>query len=103
MAITAVRTVNPRPGGYQRVRQGMEELKTIVEKQGVDVKMIRPVTGDHQGNLSLVTVFENWAAFGAASEKIRSSSGYQALMKRAVETEDPAVESISTQFYEDVE
>ena len=103
MSITAVLSVRAKPGKYQRVREGMQEMKSIVEKQGLSPRLIRPVTGDNQGEQSLVTEFDSWAAFAAASEKIQGSSDYQELMKRAAESTDPAVESMSTQFYTDVD
>ena len=102
MAVTAVLTARARPGGYQRVRDGIGELKGILEKQGLHPRLLRPVTGEHQGDLSLVTEYDSWAAFGAASDKIQASSAYQALMKRAAEIKDPALESMSTQFYTDI-
>lgn len=103
MAITAVTTVRARPGGYQRVLDGMRELKTIVEKQGLQPRLMRPATGENRGDVSLATEFENWAAFGAASDKIQKAADYRALMKRAAENKDPAIESMSTQIYTDVE
>jgi len=103
MSITAVLTTRAKPGKYQRVRDGVGELKQILEKQGVSVRLMRPVTGEHQGDLSLVSEYDSWAAFGAAADKIQTSASYRALMERAAKAEDSAVEELSTSFYSDVE
>lgn len=103
MAITVVMTARAKSGGYQRVRDGMQELKGIIEKQGLQPRLLRPASGENQGQLMLSTEYENWAAFGAASDKLRESSGYQAMMKRAGESTDLAVESMSVNFYSTID
>jgi hypothetical protein len=103
MSITAVLTTRAKSGRYQRVREGMGELKDILAKNGVNVRLTHPLTGDHQGDLSLVSEYDGWAAFGKTAEKIQSSKEYVALMDRAAKAEDSAVESMSTIFYSDVE
>ena len=103
MSITAVQTTRAQPGKYQLVRDGVGELKEILEKQGVNVRLTRPITGDNQGDLSLVSEYDSWEAFGAAAEKIQASSDYQALMQRAASSEESAVEQMSTNFYSDVD
>lgn len=103
MAITAVFSAHPTHGGYARVVAGMKELKSIVEKQGLQPRLLRPVTGGDQGAVTLVTEYDSWAAFGKASDKIQASADYQALMKRAAETPDSALESLSTNFYTTVD
>ncbi len=104
MSITAVQTTTALPGKYQRVRDGVTEMKEILEKQGVNVRLLRPVTGDNPGTLSLVSEYEDWKQFGAAAEKIQSAPAYKALMERAAKSsDDPAVESMSTAFYSTVD
>lgn len=103
MSITAVQTTRAQPGKYQRVRDGVGELKTILEKQGVNVRLTRPITGDNQGDLSLVSEYDSWEAFGAAAEKIKASSEYKALMERAASSDDSALAGMSTNFYTDVD
>jgi len=103
MSITAVQTTTALPGKYQRVRDGVSEMKEILEKQGVNVRLLRPVTGDQQGALSLVSEYEDWKQFGTAAEKIQASPAYQALMERASKSDDPAVESMSTAFYSTID
>ena len=103
MSITAVQTTIALPGKYQRVRHGVGEMKEILEQQGINVRLLRPVTGGHQGALSLVSEYESWQEFGDAAEKIQASPAYQALMERAAKSEDSAVESMSTEFYTTVE
>ena len=103
MTITAVQTTRAQPGKYQRVRDGVGELKEILEKQGVTVRLTRPITGDNQGDLSLVSEYDSWAAFGTAAEKIQATSEYKALMKRAASSEDSALAQMSTNFYSDVD
>lgn len=103
MSVTAVQTTRARPGKYQRVRDGVGELKEILEKQGVSVRLLRPVSGDHRGDLMLVSEYDSWADFGAAAEKIQASPAFKALMERAAKSEDSAVEALSTNFYSDAE
>lgn len=103
MGVTAVMTTQARPGKYDRVRDGVKELKQIIEKEGVSARLIRPVTGDQQGHLSLVSEYDSWAAFAAAADKIQESSAYRELMDRATKVEEPAVESMTTNFYTDID
>ena len=103
MGVTAVLTAHAKPGRHQELRQGLDEMKKIIESQGLECRLVRPVTGQHQGNLSLVTQYDSWGAFATAAEKIQASSEYQALSKRGVDNPDPSIESLDTQLLVDVE
>jgi hypothetical protein len=103
MGVTAVLTAHAKPGRHNELRQGLEEMKKIIEKQGLDCRIVRPVTGEHQGNLSLVTQYDSWGAFATAAEKIQGSSEYRKLSERGVQNPDPAVQSMDTQLLVDVE
>lgn len=103
MGVTAVLTTQARPGKYARVRDGIGELKTILEKEGVTARLIRPVTGGQQGHLSLVSEYDSWAAFGAAADKLQASSAYRELMARGSGVDEPAIDSMTTNFYTDVD
>lgn len=68
MSITAVQPTRAMPGKYQRVRDGVGELKSILEKQGVKLRLTRPITGDHQGDLALVSECDSLEAFRKAAD-----------------------------------
>ena len=103
MGVTAVQTTRAKSGKYQRVREGVGEMKDILEKQGVSVRLLRPVSGEHRGDLMLVSEYDSWAAFAAAADKIQASPAFKALMERAAKSEDSAIELMSTNFYSDAE
>lgn len=103
MGVTAVLTTQARPGKYARVRDGIGEMKKILEKEGVSARLIRPVTGSQQGHLSLVSEYANWADFATAADRIQKSSAYRELMERGTHVDEPAVESLTTNFYTDVD
>jgi len=103
MSITAVLTTRAKSGKYQRVREGMGEMKGVMEGLGIQTRLTHAVTGDHQGDLSLATTYDSWKAFGEASEKIEASKEYRALIAKAGEAEDSAIEHMSTVILSDID
>jgi hypothetical protein len=101
--VTAVLTVQAKPGRHQEVRKGLEELRGIIGNQGLRCRLLRPITGDNQGALSLATEYESLASFGAQSEKIGQSAEYQKIVERARDNPDSAAAAVSTQLYTEVE
>jgi antibiotic biosynthesis monooxygenase (ABM) superfamily enzyme len=87
-----------KPGRYADFLEGQKAFKKVAARLGANLVVSRQVAGPESGNVVVVVVFEDWAAYA----KTQSDPELQGLLDAMRNNRDPAFDGYTASLNEEV-